>query len=131
MAASVTVEGVPGVQERLRAIARQVGARVIEDAAMDAADVMVDEMRSRINVHTGRTRAGIDKQLKEREGNHVVVWVGATQRRFVARFLEFGTRKMSAKPWARPALAAARGRVQDRFLASVRSAMQRIAGALR
>lgn len=78
----------------LRALRR--GARPIRDAA-----------RSNIRVRSGETRRDI-KTRTESVKRGIAVWVGASGKKggraFIGRFLEFGTAKMRAFPWLRPAI---------------------------
>lgn len=130
-AITITIDGAKEVAARLQAISRDVAAKVIENAALQGAEPLVTEIKGNTPVFLDRLRPGMDKQLQPRDGGErAVVHVGPTRRGFVARFLEFGTSKMSARPFIRPSLERSRARVLSAFNASVTLQLERIAGAL-
>jgi HK97 gp10 family phage protein len=69
----------------------------LNEASKTTANRIATEARSRIRRRTGRTAAAITVALAYR-GDGYVVYVGAP-RTFVGRFLEYGTKFMSPKPF--------------------------------
>lgn len=81
--------------------------RLLKKVMVEEAGPIVDEARRRIPKNTGKTAAeiGIDDKVPSAAGLttiHVGIPAGSP-RAFIGRFLEFGTSKMRAQPWLRPA----------------------------
>lgn len=102
---------VVGLEETKRAIEAlgELGeAAVLADALKRVGKPMAEEMSALCPRDTGLTaadfRVGVSKELRE-EG-HVRVLVGArsgrTGRAWIAKFIEYGTSKMPARPFIRP-----------------------------
>ena len=128
---SVTVTGVDRVNARLADIRSRVATTIAERATMEAADPLIETMKGNIAARTGATRAGIDKRLHEVTEQKVTVRVGPTKRRFIARFLERGTKKMRARPFIGRSADQARPRVIERFRAAVARELTAVGMALR
>ncbi len=72
----------------------RAGARVVRDAVRDKAPVNTGALRA--NVYVANERTGDDAEK--------AVLVGVRNRKtYYWRFIEFGTRKMAARPFLRPA----------------------------
>lgn len=100
----------------------------------EAVEPVAQRMRENLSSHrrTGNTEADITvADVPTDEPNVVKVAVGGTAgkkgRGFVGRFLEFGTSKMPAFPWARPAWDAEKGGIVPRL----KAALARRAGTAR
>jgi len=76
-----------------------------------AAEITRDEAKRRAPVQSGRLRDSIRVNLGERAGGKAesIVVVGA----FYGYFVEHGTRKMSARPYLRPAIDATRSQIRQ------------------
>jgi HK97 gp10 family phage protein len=96
------------------AIARTLqDERMVAAAMLEAAQPVAAEARSNIQKLTGQTADQVTAWIPEgkREIGKVTVLVGIQgpdvlgkeSRSFIGRFLEFGTSKMRAYPWLRPA----------------------------
>ncbi len=78
----------------------------IENMAQ-ACEVVEEDMRRRAPEQTGRLKAAIDSEVVVESDGSITGLVGIKHgfaRTHIARFFEFGTRKMAARPFMRPAL---------------------------
>lgn len=74
------------------------------------------------------TLSGVRVQRKKRKGPQTVAGILGTGAAFWGRFLEFGTRKMSAKPWFGPAFRAAGPEALEIIKAELRAALRKAGG---
>lgn len=117
--------------------------KAVRPAAQDGAQVFYDEVKQRVPVSAkshksgkktyspGTLRRAVYQAFAERESGdgramYRVSW--NKTHAFYGRFVEFGTSKMAAKPFLRPAYDAARARalqaVQERMAAEVKKAIK-------
>lgn len=76
----------------------------LEEAASAGATVVEEAAQENISEDTGRAKEGIHQETYSKAKTKVEVDVAPEKKDFYARFLEFGTSKMSAKPFMRPAI---------------------------
>lgn len=121
-AMKITIDGLQELQARLQQLPGKIAKNALRQATSAAAATIRDEARSRAPVDTGEMRKDI--QIKrERESTayravySVFVRTGKKSRiggrarnvdkdSYYWRFVEFGTSKMAAKPFMRPAFEA-------------------------
>lgn len=140
---ATTVLGVDKLRQKLRRIpvaARMEIAKAMEQSAQEVVDlarslVPVDqgELRDSIgwswhgapqgSIKIGRLRAGANGG----PGNLSIVIYAGDDEAFYARWVEFGTRKMAARPFFFPAYRAVRKRVRGRVTRAMNRAVKRIA----
>ena len=78
------------------------------DRLAEAAQIGADAVRDSAPVRTGKLRGNVTWELR-RESGRVQAVIGVRRDAFYSMFLEFGTVKMAAKPFFRPALQRAKG----------------------
>ena len=107
---SLTVNGAKETQQMLLTLGNEMPG-VSEKSVLAAADVMKSGMQRRIRKskgpNGGKTAESIEIGNIDRTRDGIKVTVGPSEegsRRFIARFLEYGTSKMPAYPWRRPTL---------------------------
>lgn len=103
--AEITLKGGPELVAALLKLGDAVASRLGENAVR--AGIRVIAKRARANARwrdrTGRTRASIQVRREiTREAGARTAYAGS--RYFVARFFEYGTSRMAARPFLRPAL---------------------------
>lgn len=143
---SIKIEGAAEIQKVLDSLAPRVRGKVMVAALRSGGNVIRTSAKQRIPIRSepgakafrkggskgrlpGFGRASVIVR-KVRGGD--IVEVGASKRAFYLRFLEFGTRFISARPWLRPAFDETGAAVLERIGASLRTNIDRIAtGAAR
>lgn len=101
---SIAVNGVKEIQEKLETLG-SVMPRITENSVIAGAKVIERGMKRRIGKRSRRTMESIEVGKINRTLAGANVSVGPSslgKRRFIARFLEFGTSKMPAQPFVRP-----------------------------
>lgn len=106
--ADIELEGVDEILNRLQQIGNNI-SRLENKALKDAAQPVLDDAKSSnsFNDRSGNLRKGLKiSNIKNKEGvKYVLVGVDKSDNSkiYYGKFLEFGTSKMSAKPFMQPA----------------------------
>jgi HK97 gp10 family phage protein len=111
MAVTVQVEGLTELNQTLLDLGDKVAKQFLRKAGKVASDLFVQAAKQRAPVlkkptrqrQAGTLRDSIIAKVSLRQGKGLVVRVGPDKKVFYARFVEFGTSKMPAKPYMRPA----------------------------
>jgi len=114
------MEGIEKVLVRLNQISFDIVAD-LETAAKAGARVIRDTAKDNVPVRTGTLRDSITIETVEKDENEVVVRIGPQKKAFYGLFLEYGTSKMAARPWLRPAV----DEKQQEALEAVEKVLQR------
>jgi HK97 gp10 family phage protein len=91
---------------QLRALGTAVTEHALRQAAVAGARVFQDEMKLRVPVKSGEGRKSIivaydaEASVEGAIASYIVTWLKGA---FYLRFVEYGTSKMAAKPFMRPA----------------------------
>jgi HK97 gp10 family phage protein len=97
---SVEIDGLTAIEDAPKYIQRAV-ADSLEDTVTSGALLIENEAKILAPVKTGNLRRSIHHLTVDKSEQAVSVQVGPTA--FYAKFLEFGTRHMKARPFMRPA----------------------------
>lgn len=128
----MTLTGDKQLAAALRALPDRLQRGALRTAARRAGGVVRAEMRRRAPVDTGFLRRQIKTRSIQRNRRGIVgVTVGASARdytgqAFYASFIEYGTSRMPARPFLRPAFTAARGRAEAIFAEELRAQLRTI-----
>lgn len=99
---SVQIEGAEELEAKLKAMGAEINTgAVLEEAMMDGAEIVRGAVQSSAPVRSGQLSGSIEVSKQGREKHSVRI--GPTGAGFYGRFLEYGTSKMSARPFVRPA----------------------------
>jgi HK97 gp10 family phage protein len=130
---TVQVTGLKQLEENLKQLQENIAKNALRAVARKAMQIMRDKIAGDAPRRTGALAAGILMTASIRgegvSGGNVLVRVGlrtsskATRRKgerspddvYYGRFLEFGTRKMAARPFMRPAFDSTREQVLKEF----------------
>lgn len=106
MAEKYEVEGFKELNKALKIFPENVERRILRSMAQAGGQVVVKAARENVPVKTGKLKKGIIRRSKKgpKTAGRVEVSVGPSQDVFYGMFLEFGTSKIPATPWLRPAL---------------------------
>lgn len=104
--ANIELEGVDEILNKLQGIGANVG-RLENKALKNAAEPVLEDAKANVPVKTGKLKKGLKiTNVKRKEGaKYILVGVdrGDNSEIFYGKFIEFGTSKMSAKPFLQPA----------------------------
>lgn len=98
-------EGTDKVVDNLKSMQRRVLTKGLKESLLAAAEIIRVEAYQRAPVHTGKLAGSM---VAEWDPQHHYAVVGPSKIAFYGEFLEYGTSKMAAKPFLRPALDARR-----------------------
>jgi HK97 gp10 family phage protein len=132
MVDSVTmrVAGLKELADRMRALGPDINRKVLRSAVGAAAGLIRDQAKATNPDDTGRTdRALYAKFIKEKSSNHQVTYYvgvrsGKGERKkdrdaWYWRFIEFGTAKLAARPFLRPAFESQKQKALDLIAARI------------
>jgi HK97 gp10 family phage protein len=124
---SFSFYGEDDIRNALERMIADISADALEEAGLTGAQVLVDDMQERVAQHkrTGRLARGIGMMVTEKTRYHVIVLVGLTKSAFYGRFLETGTSKMDAMPFARPSWDENENEVNGAILGKLREVVMR------
>lgn len=112
--------------DRLRVALEQLPDDIKDElrrAVRESAEAVVEETRRTVPVGaTGNLRDHVAAHPEDDGLRMTVGWIDAED--YYARFVEFGTRRMPARPSLGPALEAERGRYRARLSAAVRAVLR-------
>lgn len=99
------IQGSDSMRRKLADYSEKLAA-LIPEALERAAAPMAEAARSMAPVDSGALRESIEAKVVVRSDKGAILELGPTghQRRSLGHILEFGTSKMSARPFLRPAL---------------------------
>lgn len=97
------VRGLDDLSARMRGLPVRMQRKVIRPALSQAADPILQEIVRNAPYDTGRLKRNVRKTFKRPERNLEAIMIGISRRAYYWKFLEFGTYKMSARPFVRPA----------------------------
>jgi len=106
MSEKYTVEGLKELNKALKAFPERVERRILRSAVNAGALVVVKTAKQNVPVDKGDLKKGVIKRSTKgaKTQGSVKVSVGPSTEVFYGMFLEFGTSKIPATPWLRPAV---------------------------
>lgn len=115
---SVRIEGWEELERKLRQLGSTINEQeLLENALMDGAEIMRDEIQATAPVRTGQLRDSIEISKRGRE--KYSVRIGPSGKGFYGRYLEYGTSRLAARPFMRPAFDAVYGEAQRAIEAAI------------
>jgi HK97 gp10 family phage protein len=101
------VVGLAEVTAALRALPEASQRTIVRDGLDKGGDVVLAEQRRQVPVRTGQLFNSLQEYPITRGKKVSRIWVGTGPEGFYGKFLEYGTSRLPARPWLRPALATA------------------------
>ena len=102
----VAVLGMDAILKKLKVLPERVQKNVLTGAIRASASSIAKEMKANVPKDTGTLKKSIGvvkRKTKDKTLVHFTVAPRIKKGGFIAHFIEFGTLKMSAKPFIRPA----------------------------
>lgn len=116
---STEIKGLEELISKLNGLPDKLETKVVRSAVRKGAILVRDKAREKVPVDTGTLKKSI-KVRNNRSGKGIISFkIGPTSDKkrgtdiFYGRFVEFGTSKMAAKPFMRPALDESENEVLD------------------
>ena len=126
MTAKLTMTGGPQLEAALRDLGGKIAGRLGENAVRAGARVIANKARKTAAFHdrTGTLRKSIRvlREIDRRAGERTAY---AGTRVYYANFLEFGTSRMAAKPFLRPAADEGAQEAVDKLAANLGAGIER------
>lgn len=104
MNARIEIAGQKELLKKLKELPENVSGKYLEDAALAGAEIIRQEASNKAPWRTGRLVSSIIKETEEKSKSSVTVAIGPKKEVFYGFFVEYGTSKMRAQPFLRPAL---------------------------
>lgn len=125
----VQITGLKELDAALQELAWPAARRALRKGMRQGANVVRDEVRDKAPIDTGLLKRSIRTRERKDENGWMQVAVEVRRRAFYGKFFEYGTSKMAAKPFIRPAASnntdAAVGRMRDALAEAIEIEMQR------
>jgi HK97 gp10 family phage protein len=100
---SAGFSGQKELMENMRNLSEEMRMNVKRGAIMEAANYLKEESTRRVPVRTGKLKENIITQTVEDNERVTEVKVGPSRDGFYGGMIEYGTKKMKAQPFMRPA----------------------------
>ncbi|AWZ48454.1 hypothetical protein C3495_06325 [Clostridiaceae bacterium 14S0207] len=104
--ADMELEGMDSLISKIENMGK-VGTKIENNALKKAGQIIVDEAKNNVSVRTGNLKEGLKVSGVRKKGGKKFVLAGIQKgdnsKIFYGKFLEFGTSKMSARPFMVPA----------------------------
>lgn len=100
---SVEIVGLKELDRALQELAWPAARRALRKGMRQGANVVRDEARAKAPVRTGNLKRKIRTRERSEEAGNMRFAVEVPRGAFYGLFLEYGTSKMAAKPFMRPA----------------------------
>jgi HK97 gp10 family phage protein len=114
-----TVEGIDQLDKDIQELCRNISGKELERITRVAGGEILQEVALRAPVKTGALKASIESFARSKESwARSTVHVANSKKggvKWYAVLLEYGTSKMSAKPFMRPAFDMSKDRAVERF----------------
>lgn len=129
---STEIKGLKEIIDKLNALPPKLENKIVRAAVRKGANQIRDLARSKVSVDTGNIKKSI-VTVGHKENGKIAVKVTIRQRKsknakrvFYAKFLEFGTSKMNAKPFLRPALDESEDKVLDAVIDDIKNGIDEV-----
>lgn len=100
---SVEITGLKELDQALQELAWPAARRALRKGMRQGANVVRDEARAKAPVDSGNLKRLIRTRERSEDQGNMRFAVEIPRSAFYGRFLEYGTSKMAAKPFMRPA----------------------------
>lgn len=114
----IKLEGAKELEKKLKSLEPKIAKKLVRQSLRKAAKPILAVARTKCPVDTGTLKKSIKIRAMRRKKNSFGVLVGTalkwfTGDTFYGAFVEFGTSKMSARPFMRPAFDEKKGEAEE------------------
>jgi HK97 gp10 family phage protein len=137
----VELHGGKALQEALNALPEKTQMKFVKHAIKESSSILLSEAQSRVSTHSGALKVTLKRGNVRVKRGKISVWVETPKRDELAKqqpteakarnvyygkgyypmALEYGTSRMAARPYLRPALAAKSDKIISVFISDLRA----------
>ncbi|WP_411679850.1 HK97-gp10 family putative phage morphogenesis protein [Clostridium thailandense] len=125
--ASIELTGVDEILNKLQQMGANVG-RLENKALKNAAEPVLEDAKANVPVRTGKLKKGLKiTNVKKKDGmKYILVGVdrGDNSEVFYGKFIEFGTSKMTARPFLQPAYEKNKNKIQKAIAETLKEGLK-------
>ena len=103
MSLTFKVEGLDALDRAVRKLPKNVQKRVLKGALRAGGRVIAKDAKQRVPKKSGELKKSISVQAGKNQQDGATVFVATRPKAFYSHMIEFGTSKMPARPFLRPA----------------------------
>ncbi|MEZ5951183.1 MAG: HK97 gp10 family phage protein [Planctomycetaceae bacterium] len=103
MSKGFEITGHKKIDKLFKQLTDKVQKNVVKKAMRIGMKPLLDEVKQNVPVDTGATKNDIRIRAGKRSRDRIEVQVSSKNDNYIPKFLEFGTSKMAARPFYRPA----------------------------
>jgi len=122
------IEGVAGAVKKIKQLSNSLKGKELGNTLLKQAQVIAEDARSRAPLGpTGNLKRSLHARMLEDRPNFPKVAIAAVDRKIAphAHLIEFGTSRMSARPFFRPAVDAHSNKVISNIKAGVKKLIEK------
>jgi HK97 gp10 family phage protein len=108
-----SVRGFNKLRAKFRELDKKVAKEHLVRIGREGGQIVAERAAQLAPRDTGRGAKSIRARVRSRRPHEVHMRIGFTKRYFYLRFFEYGTSKLSPRPFLRPAIDQTRGQVLD------------------
>ncbi len=128
---SINIVGAKELEKKLGGMEKNVARKIVKDVLRKAMKPLLADAKSRVQVKSGFLKKNLKIRTMKKKKHRYGVFVGVGQKWYVGKafygaFLEFGTSKMAARPFLRPAFDGTKKRVENIVKAGLKRAIESI-----
>lgn len=103
MSKGFVITGHKKIDKLFKQLTDKVQKKVVKKAMRKGMKPVLDEVKQNVPVDTGATKKDIKIRAGKRSRDRIEVQVSSKNDNYIPKFLEYGTSKMQARPFYRPA----------------------------
>lgn len=124
----IKLEGAKELEKQFKSLEPKIAKKLVRQSLRKAAKPILAAARTKCPVDTGELKKSIKIRAMKRRKNSFGVLIGTALKWFVGdafygAFVEFGTSKMSARPFMRPAFDEKKGEAEQILVQEIREGL--------
>ena len=110
---TINIAGAEDIIKELKKLSDAVAGEHLEASLRPGAKILREEASNLAPKRTGELSRNIFSEVRVKSKESVIIDIGPSPQVFYGQFVEFGTSKMTARPFLRPALNNKKAEVED------------------
>lgn len=128
---SINIEGAKELEKKLKSFEPKLGRQIVKQALRNGAKVILAAAKANVPVRSGALKKSLKvRAMKKRRHSYGVMvatsddWFKGEQ--FYGAFLEFGTSRMAARPFVRPAFDSEKDTAEKIIINDLRQGIEKV-----